>query len=131
MVSNIYAGLNAVIRAINTLSFKVPDWVPGIGGGQFGFNFSELVAPQIPKLARGAVIPPNREFAAILGDQTSGRNLELPEALLRQIMREEGGGREITIRFTGSLAELVRILKPEIEKEDTRTGGYLITGGAY
>jgi hypothetical protein len=43
----------------------------------------------IPHLANGAVIPPNREFTAVLGDQTSGRNIETPERLLRQIMRQE------------------------------------------
>jgi hypothetical protein len=44
---------------------------------------------EIPWLATGAVIPPNARFAAILGDQTMGRNLEAPEGLIRQIMREE------------------------------------------
>ena len=45
----------------------------------------------VPKLATGAVIPPNREFLAVLGDQTKGNNIETPEALLRKIVREEGG----------------------------------------
>ena len=42
-----------------------------------------------PHLAEGAVIPPNRKFAAVLGDQTSGMNIETPERLLREIVREE------------------------------------------
>lgn len=46
---------------------------------------------EIPQLARGAVIPPNKKFLAILGDQTNGRNLEAPEDLIRQIVREESG----------------------------------------
>ena len=37
----------------------------------------------LPMLASGAVIPPNQPFAAILGDQTTGRNIETPEALMR------------------------------------------------
>ncbi len=48
--------------------------------------------PAVPALARGAVIPPNRAFMAVLGDQKSGNNLELPEGLLRRIVREESGG---------------------------------------
>ena len=40
-------------------------------------------------LASGAVIPPNAPFAAILGDQRNGRNLEAPEGLIRQIFQEE------------------------------------------
>ena len=43
--------------------------------------------------------------------------------------RTRGG--DITIRFTGSTAQLVRMLKPELEKEDKRTGRRLIVGGAY
>lgn len=46
---------------------------------------------EIPRLAQGAVIPQNREFLAVLGDQKYGRNLEAPESLIRQIVREESG----------------------------------------
>lgn len=85
----------------------------------------------IPGLATGAVIPPNRKFMAVLGDQTNGRNLEAPEGLIRQIVREEsGGGGATVIRFSGSLAQLARVLKPEIDKESTRAGAPLV-GGAY
>lgn len=51
-------------------------------------NFSSL---SLPHLAAGAVIPPNREFTAVLGDQTSGYNIETPEGLLREVVREESG----------------------------------------
>ena len=51
-------------------------------------NFSSL---SLPHLAAGAVIPPNREFTAVLGDQTSGYNIETPENLLREVVREESG----------------------------------------
>lgn len=90
------AGVNAVIGALNAIHVKVPNWVPEFGGRQFGINLPTVTAPQVPYLAKGAVIPPNAEFLAVLGDQKNGRNLEAPEALLRQIVREEGGG---TARF--------------------------------
>ena len=66
------------------MSFDVPDWVPGIGGSTFGFQLSTITAPQIPYLAQGAVIPPNREFLAVLGDQSSGTNVEAPLATIQQ-----------------------------------------------
>lgn len=84
-------GINVLVRGINKLSFNVPDWVPGIGGNKLGFNIPQVPQVQIPRLAQGAVIPPNQQFAAILGDQTHGRNLEAPEGLIRQIVREETG----------------------------------------
>lgn len=55
-------------------------------------SFQLLTIPQIPMLAQGAVIPPNAPFLAMLGDQRSGTNIETPEALLRQIVREESDG---------------------------------------
>lgn len=99
IVSVFYGAVNVVIRGINwlisklnTISFAVPEWVPLIGGKKFGFNISKVKEIAIPRLAAGAVIPPNREFMAVLGDQKSGRNLEAPESLIRQIVREESGG---------------------------------------
>ena len=98
-----------------------------------GFRaIATVSAPQIPRLATGAVIPPNAEFAAILGDQRSGENIETPESLLRQIVRDESGkngSQEITIRFEGSMAQLVRMLKPEIDRENKRAGVSLVTTG--
>lgn len=84
-------GINVLVRGINKLSFDVPSWVPGIGGNKLGFNIPQVPQVQIPRLAQGAVIPPNQQFAAILGDQRHGRNLEAPEGLIRQIVREELG----------------------------------------
>ena len=43
----------------------------------------------LPALARGAVLPANQPFLAMLGDQKNGRNLEAPEGLIRQIFQEE------------------------------------------
>lgn len=85
-------------------------------------------------LASGAIIPPNAPFAAILGDQRSGTNLETPESLLRDIIRQEignqGGGSPIVIKFEeGNLAGLMRLLKPYSDREDVRIGTNLITGG--
>lgn len=89
--------INTMIGALNKLEFNVPDWVPILGGKNLGFQINTLPKYQIPKLATGAVIPPNAEFAAILGDQKKGRNLEAPESLIRQIVKEESGSGDITV----------------------------------
>lgn len=126
MIRAIGAGINALIDALNKFSIVDP-----FTGRRFGFNIQRITMPQIPRLATGAVIPPNSEFLAVLGDQRSGRNIEAPEELIRQIVREESGNQrsqEITIRFAGDLAGLVRELKPYIDKENRRIGGSLIVG---
>ena len=90
MVNNIIAGLNVIIRGIKQFTaFKLPDWM---GGYEFsGISIPEIPRTKIPRLATGAVIPPNREFMAVLGDQKSGYNIEAPEDLIRKIVREESG----------------------------------------
>lgn len=127
-VNGFISGINAIIRALNKLNFDIPKWVPIIGGKTWGFNLPSVGEISLPRLATGAVIPPNAEFAAILGDQKHGRNLEAPEELIRQIIREEGGGQEVTINFAGNMAQLIRILKPYIDKENKRKGKVLVKG---
>ena len=56
----------------------------------------------VPYLASGAVIPPNAPFVAVLGDQKHGQNLEAPEDLIRQIVREEAS-RGGSYRFTAEI----------------------------
>lgn len=91
-INLIIRGVNWLISQLNKVSFSVPDWVPAIGGKSFGFNIPKISEVAIPRLAQGAVIPPNREFMAVLGDQTRGNNIEAPEDLIRRIVREESGG---------------------------------------
>lgn len=57
----IISGINALIKGANKIRFDVPDWVPGLGGKQFGFNIK-----QIPLLAKGAVI--SQPTQAIIGE---------------------------------------------------------------
>lgn len=97
--------VNLIIDALNALWRGLYSAIAGVinGVGSIVRSFGNLLGqnwgfsvpsqpPVIPKLAQGAVIPPNRQFMAVLGDQQNGRNLEAPESLIRQIVREESGG---------------------------------------
>nr|DAF02373.1 MAG TPA: minor tail protein [Caudoviricetes sp.] len=110
-------GWNTVARSLNKL--KVPDWVPVIGGK--GISLPEIPTSPIPYLAKGAVIPPNAPFTAVLGDQKRGTNIETPESLLRQIMREElgrnSGGSGGSYTFIGQINR--RTLFEEVISEAT------------
>lgn len=67
LLNGITTGVNTAIRALNKLSFTVPDWVPGIGGQRWGFNIKELSAPKIPYLAKGGII--DQPTLAMVGER--------------------------------------------------------------
>lgn len=89
--------INSMLNMIRNASFL------GISPFQSLWGVNPLPVPQIPMLARGAVIPANRQFLAVLGDQRNGNNLEAPESLLRQIVREEAGGAGSRYEFIARL----------------------------
>lgn len=64
------------IKNVNILGIEPFSWIPTIS------------VPQLPKLASGTVIPPRQEFAAILGDQRHGTNIEAPLETIKQANRE-------------------------------------------
>jgi regulator of replication initiation timing len=82
-------GVNYIVDVLNSISWTIPDWVPGVGGQSWGFN---LPRAKIPRLATGAVIPPNSEFLAVLGDQKSGTNIEAPLETIVKAFKMAGGG---------------------------------------
>jgi hypothetical protein len=91
---------NKFVEAQNSIAKSNSGRSGGFGTRSGGFG-SPSRAPSIsrvsaPALARGAVIPPNKEFLAVLGDQKSGTNIETPLATMvdafKQAMAESGGG---------------------------------------
>ena len=128
IVGVLEAAVNLIIKGINWLISKLNSLLENSllakGLDLIGIEFRgipQIPEVHIPRLAQGAVIPPNRKFMAVLGDQRNGTNIEAPADLIRQIVREEitnfGGGEDITIKFTGDLAQLARVLSPEITRQ--------------
>lgn len=88
-INLVIGGINNIIDGLNSLVATAGEFL--------GFDWRIPTVPKvsfdrIPALATGAVIPPNREFLAVLGDQKQGTNIEAPEALIRKIVREETAG---------------------------------------
>lgn len=108
VVNAIIRGMNTIIAVpFNRINFMLNTirnaHFLGISPFQNLWGVNPLPVPQIPMLARGAVIPANRQFLAVLGDQRNGNNLETPESLLRQIVREEAGGAGSRYEFIARL----------------------------
>lgn len=95
MISRLVSALNAVVRTANKLSFTVPSWVPTFGGRRFGVNLPYVSAPQIPYLAKGAVLPAGKPFLAMVGDQHHGTNIEAPLSTIQEavalVMEDQTG----------------------------------------
>jgi hypothetical protein len=87
IVNGLIDGMNKFISGFNSAA----SWAGKIVGQNWS-GIGKISHISAPHLAQGAVIPPNRAFAAVLGDQSTGNNLEAPEALIRKIVREESGG---------------------------------------
>lgn len=132
LLEYVVVGINTVIKALNSISFDVPDWVPFVGGKHFGINLSPLTAPKLPKLsiprlATGAIIPPNREFLAVLGDQKQGTNIEAPLETIKQAFREAlaesgGSGRQMNVVLQVGRRELARTVVELSREEQQRVG---------
>lgn len=89
LISGIERGINWVLGGVSDMVNGITgilNKIPGVNIGQV--NWGNV---HIPRLAKGAVIPANREFLAVLGDQKRGTNIEAPADLIRQIVREEVG----------------------------------------
>lgn len=124
------SAINSVIERLNTIQVSIPSWVPVFGGKSFGVNIPLIQEFEIPRLAAGAVIPPNREFLAVLGDQKSGTNIEAPESLIRKIVREETAGSG----FSGEQTVILQVDREQLGKvvyrlnrEETRRIGVRLT----
>lgn len=128
-------GINAIINAVNSISFDVPDWIPLFGGESFGFDIPNVPQLNLPRLAQGAVIPANREFLAVLGDQKSGTNIEAPaseieSAVMRGIQRSgmnrDGGDHTVILQIGEQ--EMGRLVYRLNQQQTQRIGVRLAEG---
>ena len=97
-VNAVIKGANWLISQLNKIKWNVPDWVPVIGGKKLGISIPKISEYRIPALATGTVVPPNREFLAMLGDNKTEHEVVSPLSTIKQAvaeaMAENGGGGE-------------------------------------
>ena len=120
-VALIAGGVAAMILAINSAEQRVKELGSSVTQSLDPSSYSPKMTG-IPALATGAVIPPNGEFLAVLGDQKNGRNLEAPEGLIRQIVREEGGGARALHIYLHKGGGFMRDFKFSLDEEAGRQG---------
>jgi phage-related protein len=85
MVNFVIDGINLMVGALNKLKFDVPDWVPIIGGGTFGFNLARVAKVslgRVPALADGGFV--NQPTTALIGE--AGPEVVMPLNRFEQLM---------------------------------------------
>ena len=150
-VISIIEGLtDTITRLGNAISF-VLNLISKIGSG-IGSGISSLIGAfsgtstfalnasmpslNVPALANGAVISPNNQFLALLGDQKSGVNVETPlstmiDAFNKALDARGGTGNNnapINLYIDGT--KFARITNAYNSSETRRRGVNLVTGGA-
>ena len=118
---------NGVIDGLNSLPFI--NIKTHSGGGtsiddKTYTSYRKSAPMSIPHLAKGAVIPPNNKFLAMLGDQTSGTNIETPLSTMIQAFKSALGDSNyngmgdiyIPIYVNNELTSEELIRKQEIER---------------
>ena len=86
IVNGIIKGLNSAIavpfNGINWALNKIKS-IEIVGITPFS-GLKTINVPQIPYLAQGAVLPPNKPFMAVVGDQRHGTNIEAPLSTIQE-----------------------------------------------
>lgn len=121
IVNGLIRGLNSAISVpfdgINWALSKIRD-VNILGLSPFS-NIRSISVPKIPYLAQGAVLPANKPFLAMVGDQTHGTNIEAPLSTIQEavavVMEDMVGG--MMAGFEALLEENRRLREVVEEKE--------------
>mgnify|MGYP004499098671 CR=1 FL=1 len=139
IVNVIIGALNVMINALNVLISPARALIIAFGKvtGK-NWNMSNIKIPSIPKvrLAKGAIVNnPRRGVDVNVGENGAEmmlpleNNTEWMDILADKIASRTGGDRPLNIKATGTLSQLIRLLKLELDKEDDRRGGSMIKGG--
>nr|DAH76842.1 MAG TPA: minor tail protein [Bacteriophage sp.] len=89
LISAFETAINAIVWALNGLIGGLNNLVNTAGDiiGQ-NWNIPSVPEAHLPRLARGAVLPANKPFLAVVGDQKRGTNIEAPAELIKQMAKE-------------------------------------------
>ena len=116
LITGVQSGINAIVRSVNKLSFKVPNWVPGIGGEDFGFHLPEADFSKIPYLAQGGYVKPNTPQLAMIGDNRHQGEVVAPEGKLLDMAQKAAA----MASSAELLAEAISILKQILKILETQ-----------
>lgn len=134
MSNGVVTGVNQVIRCLNNMHFKMPDW---LGGGSFGINLPLMSYVSLPRLAKGNVA--YSETAAIFGEYlgaSSNPEITTPQNIMRETFEDvlsrnewnnKGSTQHLSIYYMGK--EIFDDTIDYINEKTRRTGKCVIKVG--
>ena len=139
LFNGIIDGVNTVIRALNKIQVKLPDWMPG-GGKSFGIDIPEAPRlPRMPELERGGVVDGRTNMGNYVAGE-AGPEMIVPlentsftdkvasalgTAVMTAMTLSQGNGKGDTIiNIDGR--EVARALQSHNANESKRLGGSVI-----
>lgn len=126
MINFIINGINGLVDKMNSFDFDMTNPITG-KSYTFDVNIPKLSTVSIPRLAQGAVLPPNSPFLAMLGDQNRGTNIEAPLETIKQALAETmqnlnfGGGEQQINVYLGT--DLIYSEIKKLERRNAVIGG--------
>ena len=120
--AGIVAGIAAIMLAINSATQRANQ----------AAQQAQSSATSIPGFAEGGVVPPNRPFLAVLGDNRKETEIVAPYSTIKQATSEaiaERGGGGTTTLIVKAADGFTRHLSYSLSEEDTRRGVRLVNRG--
>lgn len=116
IINGLISGVNLIIRGLNKINIKIPDWVPALGGKSFGFNLSEI--GKIAYLAKGGILSSGQAIVGEAGPEllTMNAGRAVVQPLTNNTSNTNYGG--VTLNIYGAagqnIQELAEIIMDEI-----------------
>lgn len=116
VINGLISGVNLIIRGLNKISIKIPDWVPALGGKSFGFNLKEI--GKIAYLAQGGILSSGTAVVGEAGPEllTMSNGRAVVQPLTNNTTNQNYGG--VTLNIYGaagqSIQDLAEIIMDEI-----------------
>lgn len=115
------SNLNMTIQGFLGGGAKLINGLGKLMGKNWNLDASRIKIPKIPYLATGTVIPGGKPFPAILGDQRAGQtNIEAPLDTIVEAVKLAIGEPKFTVEAKGSMAQFIKMLNLEIQREQNR-----------
>ena len=142
------SGINGVLGMIEGVVNKFVNMINGaidLINNIPGVSIGKLNQLNLPRLAQGGYVKANTPQLAVIGDNKNQGEVVAPEdkmldmilTALKMFQDQNNNNtnnntqaQNITLNFNGTMSQLIRVLKPELDRESKRKGNKLIIGGA-